>query len=518
MSEHDDATWVAKENTLIERVKGGGFAIALSGGGHRATLATLGALMAIVDRGLNQKVIQIASVSGGSITNAFVAQRCKFETLDHGGLDYIATKLATTIIRKGVLTPGWIVALLLVPVMVGTAVEEVCRLFLDIRASLAVTIGVCIALLLLIGRGLAVEWLLEYRYFRTDLAGLRLRGRAPLESLDGGDVDHVFCMTDLVLGLPVYASSQTGGMMWRRLKMDLSSDFWRVPAFQTFDASTLSIAELVRASAAFPGIPPRRLRVPPDQANLFVADSPSVAFLAHGGLWNNLGTQVMREDGFLGSYGERDASGIPRPYWSDRPADLPILCFNGSAPLRPSNPWIFTVPGLALLKALLQTTYILDANTVLPRVAAMQRAFERRALRNEPLRRGDPLNLVVDLMGVKETVERYRHGFSPEDLLPQPEPGTSMTGFARFEDLKALTDSVVWQGLIAGGTGRVDAATTLDRVSVDLARRLITRAYLNTYIASLFLAPLSESELARLGDLESRLDRIVGARTGSGAQ
>jgi hypothetical protein len=51
------------------------FAVALSGGGHRATLFGLGVLLALVDRDLNERVSQIASVSGGSIANAFVAIR-----------------------------------------------------------------------------------------------------------------------------------------------------------------------------------------------------------------------------------------------------------------------------------------------------------------------------------------------------------------------------------------------------------------------------------------------------------
>ena len=81
---------------LHDRIDNGGFAIALSGGGHRATLANIGALIAIIDRGLGSKIIQVASVSGGTITNAFVAQRCHLETLDPGQLDDIAQQLATT--------------------------------------------------------------------------------------------------------------------------------------------------------------------------------------------------------------------------------------------------------------------------------------------------------------------------------------------------------------------------------------------------------------------------------------
>ena len=81
------------EESLRTRIREGGFAVALSGGGHRATLATLGCLLALIDRDLGSRIIQIASVSGGSITNAFVAQRAKLESVGPRGLDKIAQEL-----------------------------------------------------------------------------------------------------------------------------------------------------------------------------------------------------------------------------------------------------------------------------------------------------------------------------------------------------------------------------------------------------------------------------------------
>ena len=53
-----------------------GVAVALSGGGHRATLFGLGALLYMARAGVNRSVTQISSVSGGSLTNGLVAQRC----------------------------------------------------------------------------------------------------------------------------------------------------------------------------------------------------------------------------------------------------------------------------------------------------------------------------------------------------------------------------------------------------------------------------------------------------------
>jgi Patatin-like phospholipase/NADP oxidoreductase coenzyme F420-dependent len=46
-------------------------ALALSGGGHRATVFSLGALLYLVDCGRNRDVRTITSVSGGSLTNAY---------------------------------------------------------------------------------------------------------------------------------------------------------------------------------------------------------------------------------------------------------------------------------------------------------------------------------------------------------------------------------------------------------------------------------------------------------------
>ena len=275
----------ASEEVLRDRIRKGGFAVALSGGGHRATLATLGALMAIVDRGLGPKVIQVASVSGGSITNAFVAQRRRLEKLlGPGELDDIAAELASTIIRKGVLTRGWITLLFLTAISLGVIAGIFLRMLVVPWTWLAVSFGIVVSLTMLTLTGLVVEWLLDRRYFRqgTSAEGHRPWARARFASLSGGTVDHVFCMTDLVLGLPVYASSQHGGMMWRRLQPERRS--YRPMEFQTFEAGQMSIAEVVRASAAFPGIPPRRLKIPPDPRNDLVAK-----FRVHGcrefGLW-----------------------------------------------------------------------------------------------------------------------------------------------------------------------------------------------------------------------------------------
>lgn len=547
---------------LHDRISAGGFAIALSGGGHRATLATLGALMAIVDRGLGSKIIQVASVSGGSITNAFVAQRCRLEDVEPGGVDGIASELTSIIIRKGVLTGGWIAILFstafILGVTVGLVSETALRALIVSRIGfppsaaivLGVLVGAVVAFSVLIFSGLLVEWLLDRRYFRHGIPAKSQRpwGRAKFAALSGGKVDHVFCMTDLVLGLPVYASSQQGGMMWRRLKPERNIHGWM--DFQTFKAGEMSIAEVVRASAAFPGISPRRLTIPPDHKIELVQKLPQVAYLADGGLWNNLSTHVLREDGFVGSHTTLD-NGVPRPYIL--PKQILLLCINGSAPLRPIHPWIFKCPGVALVKSLLQTTKILNANTVLPRVEGMKRGFERRVWEGRRPNHLDPADLLVDLSPTEDISDEYIAGRWSEKVIresddavkeweknalvrirnarehatkspgemgwvgfvlgsrPEPVGSYPVVGLSNIEDWHALSMSPDWQQLIGKeGKGRVDAPTTLGRIESSLARQLIARGYLNTYAVSLFLAPLANGEIDRLAKLSDRLDKIVG--------
>ena len=51
--------------------------LGLSGGGYRATLFNLGALIRLNELGLMGKIKRITSVSGGSITNGYLAMRWK---------------------------------------------------------------------------------------------------------------------------------------------------------------------------------------------------------------------------------------------------------------------------------------------------------------------------------------------------------------------------------------------------------------------------------------------------------
>src|ERR1700722_11983032 len=77
--------------------------LALSGGGFRASAYALGALLYVVHGGLNTKVKNIASVSGSSITNAFVANNCDFMNVGADEFRNVVRQLARKLATRGLI-------------------------------------------------------------------------------------------------------------------------------------------------------------------------------------------------------------------------------------------------------------------------------------------------------------------------------------------------------------------------------------------------------------------------------
>ncbi len=63
--------------------------VAISGGGHRATLWGWGALLALAESGANSDVVSIASVSGGSIASGVVANGGDYASMDPDELERV---------------------------------------------------------------------------------------------------------------------------------------------------------------------------------------------------------------------------------------------------------------------------------------------------------------------------------------------------------------------------------------------------------------------------------------------
>lgn len=127
-----------------------------------------------------------------------------------------------------------------------------------------------------------------------------------------------------------------------------------------------------RASAAFPGIAPMKIRFKDEDyihSPAFPSgqtrprhEIPAVAFCADGGIWNNLATQGIRESSV--NRGE------------------PLLCVNASAIPKPGPTLAYSIPIIALLASLIRISRVLSRNTVQPRVQAISNDLLRRASTN----------------------------------------------------------------------------------------------------------------------------------------
>ncbi|MDO9176330.1 MAG: hypothetical protein Q7V62_16100, partial [Actinomycetota bacterium] len=90
--------------------------VCLSGGGHRASLFGLGALMYLIDADKGPDIAAVSSVSGGSLTNGWVALQTDLTTVRPDEFTELASTLATRIARKGTLWASKLTYLLLLAI------------------------------------------------------------------------------------------------------------------------------------------------------------------------------------------------------------------------------------------------------------------------------------------------------------------------------------------------------------------------------------------------------------------
>lgn len=259
-------------------------AVSLSGGGHRATLFVLGALMYFVDAKANAHVTSIASVSGGSLTNGFVGQTLNFR--ETNGAEFrkrVASPLATQIAKSGTLFAPLLTKVYLLVLFAGA---------LLVMGIPLIVPGAWYVRLLLFVAGLAVwGWLfgarglLCARAFRITLFSPSGR-ETTLGELKKRDLDHVICSTEFRSAEQVY----------------FSGDFVYSYALGHGGPAKLSLARAVQASAAFPGgFPPAIL---PTKQHQFTGapsataggppEPPAEMVLTDGGVYDNMGEQWAR--------------------------------------------------------------------------------------------------------------------------------------------------------------------------------------------------------------------------------
>ena len=272
--------------------------VALSGGGHRASVWATGVLAAVVDAGLGADVVSVSSVSGGSIANGVVAQNLDLRTATPDGFDAAIKDSLVNYARVGLfpagpLTKGYLrflIATLVVAVvtLVGLLVAFVAAAASWMNGATAAIVlaalGVVtvlawvVAAVLVARRGTVVRSALARTHFRGDRRSLGTR----LDQVTR-DVNHVFLTTDLEAG----------------------DQFYLAPRFLygfregvADPASTgTTIAAAVQASAGLPGaFPPivletgefrRSWNVPGDVPEV----SPRRVVLSDGGVYDNMADQ-----------------------------------------------------------------------------------------------------------------------------------------------------------------------------------------------------------------------------------
>jgi predicted acylesterase/phospholipase RssA len=339
--------------------------LSLSGGGLRASLYAFGALLYLVDVGLNRNVRTVSSVSGGSITNGYAAKACRYSEVSPEDFDEVVSSFCG-LVRKGVILPRAIVAV----IVIVPAVAMVSLIVLSWPVSLPwfIDLGLMVtvlAILLLRGSVLAL-WFRHVVFCRSFPAALRL-----------GDIDtpveHVFCATDLNAGAPLDFTTAGNGFA--------VSGVWGCTPL-----SDLPVGDAVRASAAFPGgIPPMRLRLGSieypreawQEANEIFRWSgpPPSLYLADGGVWNNLGTDWLTDPGLFGIKYQALSEGMTLG------VDY-LLVVDAGAPYRRRRLPLLGVPGLGEIMSAFAVANVQYRSTVWPRVQQLREATSR-ALANQ---------------------------------------------------------------------------------------------------------------------------------------
>ena len=320
-------------------------AVAMSGGGHRATLFVLGALMYLVDAKANADVTSIASVSGGSLTNGLVGQAVNFrQTNSDEFRDQVAKPLATQIANSGTL---------FAPVF--TKIYLAFWLLQEYWSSsfpALVPSPWWVRLLLFFAGTMIWGWIFGARgrvcarAFNTTLFSPGGR-ETKLADLKKPDLDHVICSTEFRSAEQVY----------------FAGDFVYSYALGYGVPANLSLAKAVQASAAFPGgFPPSTLSTKqhrfagaPSPGAGGPPEPPAEMVLTDGGVYDNMGEQWAR------GYDDR----IRRCPNLDRGRTPPnqLVVVNASARI-PWNPFKRRlIPLIGELTALLRVNDVLYINT-----------------------------------------------------------------------------------------------------------------------------------------------------------
>jgi predicted acylesterase/phospholipase RssA len=350
--------------------------LALSGGGVRAALFSLGVVIGLIETGCHRRVSCVASVSGGSILNAALAHAQSLGRFPSvAEFEKLASTMATNLARKGVFALTFrsalryflpigsvLVIVILMPFIPFPKNLEFIRTYVDTDIWRVAGMNKWTWLVCMVASFPLWFWrsrgLLQEQMYHSVLSAVAGNKRlyvknwsAPPE--EGSDVMHVLVATDLLSGEPIYFSN----------KFIYCRPYgWSTP-------ENIRTEEALYSSAAFPVVfPPKKLKI--TQLKFQNGDMPGqlprVLRLADGGVYNNLGF-----DWFDILLHETQAS--PPSLWPFGELSLEppriektnVIVVNAGAP----SSRVRSLPPLPVARIM----SVLYDNTVRPRVELLQR-------------------------------------------------------------------------------------------------------------------------------------------------
>lgn len=416
-----------------------GISVSLSGGGHRAALFGLGALLYLADAGKNREVTSIASVSGGSLTNGHLAQTLDFKTASAEEVNAWASQLAKRFASRGTLFAApitWLYLAVLATVVLAAVVGV-----WWLPVQLWIRVLLFFVGLLLVGVVLQLRAGVVGRAFAGTL--FSPTGRPTRLDQIHEEIDHVICATDLHAGEHVYFS---GGFV---------CSF----RFGFGEPGDLPLHTAVQTSAGYPGgMPARWLRTsrhrflqPGDQAAAKVRH----LVLVDGGVYDNMGDQwgqgLAARKRRWGQLAER----------LQEPDELVVV--NSSAGMRFGSTASLLVPLLGEFSTLMRDKSVLYDNGTSVRREALVARFELAELQHQGLRGA--------------LVHIPQSPYAVPDAFAQAGSDPDRAARARTALSRLGTDDATrqeWQ-MIADKNSRV--ATVLSSLGNEVSARLLRHGY-----------------------------------------
>lgn len=413
-----------------EQAPPGSVGVALSGGGHRATVWAFGALLALVDMRVNEHVTSMSSVSGGSFSNAVVAQDLDFRRADAHQAEAAFRPMSRMIAYDGLFLWGPstnVYSWATYSAMGLGAVSLLAGLVVGLAWHPAWWWMPAVVGLVLLAVG---GWAAEQRGRVVDAALARLffhhQGRPTLLGALERDVHHVLCATELQSGEHFYLAPEAVAS-------------WE---FGTGTPGDLRLSTAVQMSACVPaGFPPHRVPV-----SRFGIAHPTHdrAVLVDGGVYDN-----MAEEWFLPPGGHPGpvllagrrveqlvvVNASPHEPWSDfRPSRLPVLseaqtairssgvAFDATTSLRRRfeiGGWMAQGdrPGGALVSIAQSPYTVLDAQLPEQQQARVARATrwllpeDTREMWDERVARDRAVRTTLGRLGPETTIDLLEHAY-----------------------------------------------------------------------------------------------------------